>query len=606
MAEEYENDLTFLDNDVEELDVKEVTEEEITSAYVDSAFRMYMREVFKIPVLTADENKQLIKLVRAGDMNAREKMIQGNLRLVINMAYKYVNRLNHMQLLDIIQEGNFGLMRAIEDYDPEVSAFSTYAYNWIKQAITRSISDKENEIRKPVHIQSLSYKYLKLLENNKDISDKDICKELDITMDTLSNIRQALSTSTFSMNQTIDDDEKSELGDFIAAPNSSYNEVEDEMASYTLFIALREVLSDYEYYIVYSRILNSKRKTLEEIALEFGVTRERIRQIENKVLRKIKPFMQNNKKMQIVLNKIYEREGKIFNLRTRPISPLKIIEYLYVKDSLNAMQKRLFHMIYFNKYNMSKKDIANKLGLGEQAFEVLYRDTLGVVEKKLSNRTKFESYRFSMIKNYGSRIYDLDISSDLKVIDYDALAKKYSTMDYSDLMELIKDVGYKITNDEIALLDKFFLKPEKKGLRPPEILRDLNLAVFGYKERNTQVPKNKLYKVYLKNIEDYTEEQRLFLECYVFNKKDRNEFKHSYKGSSLYYRYYFLIDRLERTYYNIYRFLDNNFTKEDYIKLKELYSSKFSEERIKLLDLVYGVNGKALSISEISEVYGLD
>ena len=148
----------------EELELELLSDKELAESFVGDAFSMYMKEVFSYAPLSIEENKDLARAYRMGDFKAKEKMINGNLRLVVNVAYKYRSRITHLQILDVIQEGNLGLMRAIEDYDPEVGAFSTYAMWWIKQAISRSISDKESEIRKPVHIQERLTRYFRLLE----------------------------------------------------------------------------------------------------------------------------------------------------------------------------------------------------------------------------------------------------------------------------------------------------------------------------------------------------------------------------------------------------------------------------------------------------------
>ena len=171
---------------------------------------------------------------------------------------------------------------------------------------------------------------------NDGLICKEICKELDIGFETLENIRHALSLSSVSMNQTVDDDEKTELGDFLSSSHNDYEDIIEEMSSKTIFLALKEVLSDLEYYIVYVRILSDTRMTLEQVASEFGLTRERVRQLEAKALRKAKPLMENENKMQQVLARLQTREQvRIDNLRIEPIEPGRIIKYLYVKDKLS-------------------------------------------------------------------------------------------------------------------------------------------------------------------------------------------------------------------------------------------------------------------------------
>lgn len=592
---------------MEEEEIVLLSDKELATSFVGDAYSMYLKEVFTYRLLSIEENKELARRYRQGDLGALEKLVNHNLRLVVNMAYKYKDRLSTMNILDIIQEGNLGLMRAARDYDPEVGAFSTYAFHWIKQAITRSISDKDSEIRKPVHIQSLSTKYLKLIAEKKNLSDKEICKELDIGFETLENIRHALSLSSVSMNQTIDDDEKTELGDFLASSHNDYDDILEEMSSKTLFLALKEVLSPLEYYIVYTRILSDSRLTLEQVGEELGLTRERVRQLENKGLRKAKPLMENERRMQQVLSKITEREGtKLDFLKIEPIEPGNIIKYLYAKDYLTLEQRKLLYLMYFSKYDLSKPLLTTLMKMNVKEFTHLYKELMNSLKKIFDNTKKFKSFKDNMIKNYGTTIFTLDLNQDIKFIDYDWLRETYSSLSYDRFMELVDRSEYPITKDEIGLLDRYFHIPERKSHAVELLFRDLNLAVFGYKGRPTNVPKNKLWSIYQNSIEDFTEEQRLFLECYFFNKREKSEFKSTYTESSLYYRYYFLIDRLERTYYNIYRFLDYNFDREDYIEFKKKYGYKMSEERLELLDLFYGVSGKALSLQEMAVLYNMD
>ena len=592
---------------MEEEEIELLSDDELAKSFVGDAFSMYMKEVFSYRLLSMDENKELARNYRKGDSYALEKLVNHNLRLVVNMAFKYRERITHMQLLDVIQEGNMGLMRAARDYDPEIGAFSTYANWWIRQAITRSISDKESEIRKPVHVQDMSYKYKKLMAQKKNLSDNEICKELGISQETLDNVRHALSISEVSMNQTIDDEDKTELGDFLSSSHDDYEDVINRMSTNTLFLALKETLTDLEYYVIYNRILSDTRITLEDVAINLGLTRERVRQIEAKALKKAKPLMENSNRMKQVIDRLRDRENvKIDLLRIEPIEPGNIIKYLFIKDSLSDDERKLLHFIYFGRYNLNYSQLASIFKMNVKEFKNLYNELLLKIEKKFKHNLRFNSYRENMIKNYGTQIFNLDLSSDVKFIDYDFLRSEYSSLSYTKILELCNMVDFELNKDEKSLLERFFSIPERISYSKDAILRDLNLAVFGYKGRNTNVPKNKLYEVYKKNLDDYSEEQRMFLECYFFEKRDKSEFKTTYKDSSLFYRYYYLIDRLERTYFNIYRYFDNNFTLEQYTDFRRKFKDKFGKEKIELLDLFYGYKCKALTIPEIAEMYGED
>lgn len=592
---------------MEEEEIVLLSDEELANAFVGDAYSLYMKEVFSFRLLSGDENKELARRYRNGDLYALELLINHNLRLVVNIAHKFKRRINHLHLLDIIQEGNIGLMRAAQDYDPDVAAFSTYANWWIKQAIGRAINDKEEEIRKPVHIHDLSNKYLTLTAENKGLSDDEVCEILDIAKETLDNVKRSLNISSVSMNQTIDDDEKSELGDFLSKDFNDYDDVLEAMSNNRLFLAIKEVLTDLEYYVLYYRILSEERITLEMIAEDFCITRERIRQIEEKAKKKVKPLMQSDEKMKKVLSLLIERENnRLEHLRTKPLMPNDKIKYFFVRDSLSLEQRKLLQYIYFSRYDYDNYELAEKMGMSINEFNKFYDELMIILKDKFKNNDRFDRFKKSMKKNYGTSIFSLDIASDIKIIDYDMLREKYSEMSLDQILGLLDMVDHQITSDEMELLRNYFMVPIRTFYNTDLILRDLNLTIFGFKGHSVMVPVKKLYDVYKKNIEDYSLEQRLFLECYIFNTRDKSEFQTTYKDSSLYYRYYYLIDRLERTYYNIYRFLDNNFTKVEYIKFRKKYKDKFAPLRIELLDLFYGFDGKSYTIPEIAEMYQMD
>ena len=208
-----------------------LTDDELENAFVDDAFKMYMCEIRRYPNLSVEQQKSLgYRYKENGDLEARELLINCNLRLVVSIAFRYRFRIKHFQILDVIQEGNFGLIRAVETYDPDQGAFTTYAVPWIIQRITRGLVNKDDDIRKPVYIAEATSKYLDFVENynQKGLplpSDKEICDILNITIGTLKNIRDSLKQNPVSLNQTIDDEDKSELENFVIVENHDYDNI---------------------------------------------------------------------------------------------------------------------------------------------------------------------------------------------------------------------------------------------------------------------------------------------------------------------------------------------------------------------------------------------
>jgi len=256
--------------------------------------RMYLREIGRIPLLTAEEEVDLAKKIEKGSVAAKKKLIQSNLRLVVSIAKKYVGR--GMSFLDLIQEGNQGLMRAVEKYDWRRGyKFSTYATWWIRQAITRAIADQARTIRIPVHMVETINKLIRtsrklMQELGREPTPEEVGAEMEISPDRVREIFKIAQDVT-SLEKPVGDDEDSLLGDFIKDTKTPtpYDTASKQLLKENIEEVLSS-LSDREAKVLKMRFgLGGYRPmTLEEVGREFGVTRERIRQIEAKALRKLK------------------------------------------------------------------------------------------------------------------------------------------------------------------------------------------------------------------------------------------------------------------------------------------------------------------------------
>ncbi|MDY0302580.1 MAG: RNA polymerase sigma factor RpoD [Candidatus Moranbacteria bacterium] len=270
--------------------------ENVEPNYNDSV-QMYLREIGKVSLLKADEEVRLAKLIEKGDPSAKQKLTEANLRLVVSIAKKYVGRSNNLSLLDLIQEGNIGLFKAVEKFDYHKGyKFSTYATWWIRQAITRALADQSRTIRIPVHMVETINKYTQIVrqlvqELGREPLAEEIAAEMDLEVEKIRHI-QKISQETVSLETSIgDSDDDSVLGDFIEDTETI---MPDQTASRTLLknhvTEILEELSPREQRILKIRfgLDDGVTHTLEEVGQEFGVTRERIRQIEAKALDKIR------------------------------------------------------------------------------------------------------------------------------------------------------------------------------------------------------------------------------------------------------------------------------------------------------------------------------
>lgn len=261
----------------------------------DDSVRLYLREIGKIPLLSAEEELKLAYEIKAGDKEAKDKMAEANMRLVVSIAKRYVGR--GLDLLDLIQEGNTGLLRAVEKFDPDKGfKFSTYATWWIRQAITRAIADQARTIRIPVHMVETINKLLRTQrrltqELNREPSNEEIAEAMEIEVDKVEHIMK-IKQDISSLDASIrDDEEDSVLSDFIEDEDTV--SPEESATNQLLKEQVKDILSaltEREQKILKLRfgLEDGKQHTLEEVGQEFSVTRERIRQIEAKALAKLR------------------------------------------------------------------------------------------------------------------------------------------------------------------------------------------------------------------------------------------------------------------------------------------------------------------------------
>ena len=277
----------------EEIIIDDVPDESKDMSVNDNV-RMYLKEIGKISLLTLEEEQELSKRVAEGDEHAKNILAESNLRLVVSIAKRYVGR--GLLFLDLIQEGNIGLMKAVEKFDYDKGyKFSTYATWWIRQAITRALADQARTIRVPVHMVETINKMARIerqmtLELNREPTDQELSKKMGLSVDKIAEIRK-ISQDPVSLETPIGDEDDSHLGDFLADERTmspedfaTYEILKDELREVldTLTVREKEVLE------LRFGLFDGSSHTLEEVGKQFKVTRERIRQIEAKALRKLR------------------------------------------------------------------------------------------------------------------------------------------------------------------------------------------------------------------------------------------------------------------------------------------------------------------------------
>jgi RNA polymerase primary sigma factor len=297
LADDLPDDIDLMlvtEEDDVEVDMEKIDLSVPDGISIEDPVRMYLKEIGKVPLLSADEEIELAKRMSEGDEDAKKRLAEANLRLVVSIAKRYVGR--GMLFLDLIQEGNLGLIKAVEKFDYRKGyKFSTYATWWIRQAITRAIADQARTIRIPVHMVETINKLIRvsrqlLQELGREPSPEEIAEEMNMPVDRVREILK-ISQEPVSLETPIGEEEDSHLGDFIKDDNVP---VPAEAAAFTLLKEqLEEVLgtlTEREQKVLTLRfgLDDGRARTLEEVGKEFNVTRERIRQIEAKALRKLR------------------------------------------------------------------------------------------------------------------------------------------------------------------------------------------------------------------------------------------------------------------------------------------------------------------------------
>ena len=287
-------DIDIIISDEDDVDVENIDLSVPEGVSIEDPVRMYLKEIGKVPLLSPEEEIELAKRMELGDENARKRLAEANLRLVVSIAKRYVGR--GMQFLDLIQEGNLGLIKAVEKYDYSKGfKFSTYATWWIRQAITRAIADQARTIRIPVHMVETINRLIRtsrqlLQELGREPTPEEIAEKMEMPVERVREIMK-ISQDPVSLETPIGEEEDSHLGDFI---QDDHVQVPVDAATYTLLheqlMEVLDTLTEREQKVLRLRfgLDDGRPRTLEEVGRQFNVTRERIRQIEAKALRKLR------------------------------------------------------------------------------------------------------------------------------------------------------------------------------------------------------------------------------------------------------------------------------------------------------------------------------
>lgn len=399
----------------EEVDItKEEVDEEIQNEEMtlNDSVRQYIKEISRYELFDENHQNELLKKYKeTKNQQIKEELIKHNLRLAVFVAKKYAFFCQSMTVLDLIQECSLTLLDAIEKYDIEKGAkFSTYAVKAMKRNLQRGIDNQDSLIKKPVNVEINHYRYKKFVETYKEKykrnpTNEEIKEALGINDEQLDIQKNFETLNPSSLNKTIEvgDSEGDELESFISYTEEGYSSYEDYIDMKIKVIAIKKILSKKEYYVFYNRYVSNPIKTLDELGKEFDLTRERVRQIECKALKKIRPVIKKYEEKVIEEYNIEEIDKE----NIEPVSPKNITLYKHLKEQLDDITYYFFYNQKENNYTIS--DFVKKIKfLQKKEIKEIYY-FCKELDRNMSEINKIKIYEEAIKNSSLTEIFEIDI-----------------------------------------------------------------------------------------------------------------------------------------------------------------------------------------------------
>lgn len=560
--------------------------------------RAYLLSLNDYPLLSAEEEKELLYQYKVnGDQNAREKLIKHNLKLVVWYVKNNKKITKSYQFLDLIQEGNIGLIKAIDRFDIGFpNRLSTYAIPWIRQVINRKVDDQDETIRISVHMKGIVQEYYQFIseftkKNHREPTRQEIQENLSYSDEQYKKLIEIISTlsSVESLNKTVGEEEDSSLEDFVADKANGYETFETNLDEKILFYKLKKHLNESEYYLIYHYILNGEGTTYEQIGETLGITRERIRQLINKVLEKIK--------RRDILNKPAPQLSKLDKFDARPIDFRKKVILIYLKDKISTSEYYYFYYGWYQeleeeglkrklaKYGMNSEDIG-------KAMDTMCKDIIRLTDEN------YQSILEQIKKKYTrSQIFSADVNvEDENLLKVEQELKRMSKEQRQSLLE-----EESLSPSQRELIEEYFDDTYRYIAYSSLNLVEAKINVQRlYYKGERHIPLAKLFKVYQDNISLFEEEYQTYLEGTLFSsctgqKVKYNKLFQQREGNTLI--------RLEQLYYQIDNIFQYELPEKEIKRILKEYDYLFTEHEIAVITLRHI---KHYSVRETAQLLGVD
>lgn len=553
----------------------------------------YIQETKKYSPLSNEEQKELLRLYHEdGDACAREKLINHNQGLVLFcIRNNFKNKISQDALLEHIQNGNIGLINAIEKFDLSYeNNFSTYAVWWINQSIFREKYNTGETIRKPASIKSLQSKYYRFLEryqktHDNDPTDEEIMTALEISINELELLKTSFKASTVSISSPIKNDSDTSIEYYLADKTDLYNEKNNDIDCKILLNRIKKILNKKEYYLIYYRYCVDDKLTLEELAAEFGVTRERIRQIVEKALNKIRERIDKSNTTSLSQEvDIPERitTKAILNRFKSELSPLEYLIIYYMHFAPNRKRVEEIMMYYNISFDEIKKIYNNILDTYTFLSNPDNRGELDILLKELTEKYKT------------SQILDLNvvpfIPSNMHIIN-----SFLNSFTLDSLLIEIKRWGIKLSKKQLYLLQNYYKTIDCNGVR--DALKELNLFIGGYIGNKANTSIRVLRDFYNQNKNRFSESQKATIDSFFHINKNHDDVDDKDIDK------FFLLEKLEHMYYGIGNLYDWDVSVNDIENTIDDSKYIFTKMQRQCAELFYGLHGNEThKIDEVADM----
>lgn len=583
-----------------------IEEDDYESFLSDDCLSDFLRIIKKTPPATKEENREMLTEYFNGNLAIKDKIVEKNMLLVVSIASKIKKNMTSDLKLEYIQSGAIGLIEAIDTFDlSRGTAFSTHAEYQIQMRINKYRYNNERLVRRPQNIEISLGQYRRLLrdyekENKTLPSRKKICSILNISEYTLKRLEEDYMLDAASIDAPVKtgDDDEANLKEIIGSSDDNFSNVLDKVVINELLKTLKMSLSEYEYYILYYRAINSKQKTLEEISEQYAITRERIRQVESKIIEKVRKMFDEN---HILKRKYIDDIKKKYPFESINIEPCPSENYtmfFFLRDKFKEKDQIILREKLVGKLFFDSERIATEIMESKSYVEAKSAEIDGLI-KKASNDINYHLFHNYLLKLYRGEIYQLDLNSDLS----DYLDKKnilyayWHDISLEDILEQASLNNITIREELYDSINRFLGRVPEKEVFFNEycINRDVNYSLFGF--ANHEISYSKLYQAFLENLDKLTPKQVDYLKTYVFNKGKKEIY---YKGFSKYYGDS-IINNLLLIYFNIEDYRKDNFSRDKYLSIREKCIKTMEPRAIELLDLYYGISKKEMNIREMAE-----